>query len=65
MSKEMSTEKKPTVMDILAEVAEAFCNDYCKYPELCQRKADNTDSDEDEDYLYDHFCGDCPLNRIV
>lgn len=50
------------VTDILQEVKDAICNDYCKYPEKCL--AEIKDPDEAEQYCLDHYCADCPLGRL-
>lgn len=50
--------KPKTVTDILIEVQEAICADYCKYPE--QYEGEN----EDEDALIRDHCNSCPLGWL-
>ena len=45
-----------TVTGILEEIADEFCNNYCKWQQVYCR-------DEDEDSLEEQ-CVKCPLNRI-
>ena len=46
-----------SITEILEEVKEAMCDDYCKYPNM---KNDN------EDWLFEKGspCETCPLNRL-
>ena len=50
----MSDEKKPTVSDILDEIVEKMCNEYCRFPYEIT----------DEDQLYKEKCENCPLTRL-
>lgn len=47
---------KQTVTDILHEVIQKMCDEYCKYPEQY--------TGEDEDKLYEEKCDNCPLNLL-
>lgn len=47
-------EKKKTVVQIIEEAVEEFCNDYCKYPH-------EIDSEEE----MEEICEKCPFERIV
>jgi len=51
-----------TVAQLLDQIASEFCDSYCKYPEVAASERSDTD---DTDYLYDHYCGDCPLQRLM
>lgn len=42
------------VSDIMKEVAEEFCNGYCRFPFLV----------EDEEELYSKHCEKCPINKL-
>lgn len=52
-----------TVAQLLDEIAAEFCDKYCKFPEVTASERGETD--ETVDYLYDHYCGDCPLQRLM
>jgi len=43
-----------TAYEIMEEVAEEFCNEYCRFPFLV----------EDEDELYSKHCEKCPINKL-
>ena len=45
-----------TVVNIIHEVIESICNEYCKFPE--QYTEDN------EENLYSEHCEKCPLNKL-
>lgn len=49
----MDEQKK--VREIIKEVIEKICNDYCKYPEEYREKCER---------LIDDQCCNCPLNRL-
>ena len=51
-----------TVTGLLSEITYEICENYCKYPEVSKGKV--KDEDAAEDWLYDHYCVDCPLNKI-
>lgn len=46
-----------TVTDILEQVKESICDNYCKFPE-------RYNENEDWDRLYREICDACPLNRL-
>ncbi len=50
------TPDTPSVSDILDAIACAFCNDYCKWPELCG---------DDEEQLYTQHCDSCPIGKLA
>lgn len=56
----MSEEK--TVTGLLSEIADKVCEYICKYPEIA--KAEVKDPDLADDYLYEKYCANCPLNMI-
>ena len=43
-----------TVTGLLQEIADDFCDNYCKYP----------DRYTDEDKMMEEHCDQCPLNKI-
>ena len=51
-----------TVVEIIEEVIEKMCSDYCKFPE--QYEKEYGDSDEGVDKMAEDRCGKCPLNRL-
>ena len=48
--------------DILADVVDRMCTEYCKYPELVRSQV--KDIGEADDKLIDDYCEHCPLNRL-
>lgn len=55
-------EKKVTVTGLLTEIEDEICDNYCKYPEICQ--AERKDPDDAEQLLYEKYCAKCPLNKL-
>ena len=51
--------RQQTVTDIIEEVKEAMCNDYCRY----QREY-NPDENNNLDLWDSDICAGCPLNRL-
>lgn len=57
---EKAKKNKP-ISDILEEVREDMCNNYCKYPNMPVPEG------KTEDWLFDDEdspCNDCPLNYL-
>ena len=52
-----------TVTEILHEVVETTCRDYCKYPDEYLAKI--KDVDEAQETMIDEVCSKCPLSRLV
>lgn len=55
---EMKTEKKKkkldvTISEMLEDIATKICDDYCKWPSICQNESD-----------LHKICAECPLNRL-
>ena len=52
----MIDEKKKSVCDILSQIADDICDNYCKYRDTC-----------DEDAMCDIIRdgGECPLDKLV
>lgn len=57
-----STAMSKTVTEILDEIENEICRNYCKYPDICM--AEVKDPDMADDLLYDRYCENCPFNRI-
>ena len=57
-------EKKETCHQIMINVINEICDNYCKYPDMYVSK--NPDADEDflEDLMYTEICSKCPMNRL-
>lgn len=51
-----------TVVEIIVEVVEKMCSDYCKFPE--QYVKEYGDSDEGLNKMFEDHCDKCPLNRL-
>lgn len=49
-------EKSKTVTDILEEVKQEMCDDYCKYPTIV--------NDREDLFADDSPCIECPLNKL-
>lgn len=49
-------EKSKTVTDILEEVKQEICDDYCKYPTIV--------NDREDLFADDSPCMECPLNKL-
>lgn len=47
-----------TVTQIIDEVREQMCNEYCKYTAVAVQLLDESTEEMDK------ICGDCPLNRL-
>ena len=54
------TEKKEnkSVTDMIEEVREKMCNEYCKYPDTWDAEKEGMELSEIE------ICDECPLNRL-
>jgi len=51
-----------TVTELLEEITQEFCMDYCKYPGICE--AEKKNPDEAEKLLYETYCKKCPFNKL-
>ena len=51
-----------TVTDLLTEIEDEICNDYCKFPDIA--RAEVKDANAAEDLLYTKYCKGCPLNKL-
>lgn len=48
-------EKPKAIIDMLTEITDDLCQNYCKYPAMYN------DSEDEEDRLYQNHCKNCPL----
>jgi hypothetical protein len=55
--------EEKTCAQIFDEIIMEMCDKYCKCP--AEAEAAVEDPDDAEDYLYNHYCGDCPLQRLM
>jgi hypothetical protein len=53
----MSIQEHPTISEIVEEVKEQICDQYCKYRETAEKHEIGFDALIEK-------CGDCPLNRL-
>lgn len=54
----MSNDKTKTITEQIQEVADDFCDNYCKYPDIWDEEKEGCELSES-----DH-CRNCPLNRL-
>lgn len=57
--------KKESITAILIHAVDEICDNYCKYPDMMISKDPESDPDILEDMLYEQYCANCPLNRLV
>lgn len=48
-----------TVANIMEQIAEAMCNNYCKFPSIWNEEEEGMELCESD------ICKNCPLNRLV
>ena len=51
-----------TVTELLTEIEDEICNDYCKFPDIAREEV--KDANAAEDLLYTKYCKGCPLNKL-
>ncbi len=56
-------EKEKTVPEMLSDIADAICNDYCKFPDQVWSLV--KDIDDAENTLMAIYCDHCPLQRLT
>lgn len=51
------------VGDLLEEISQDICDNYCKYPQVVHEMylRDMITEDEKQDYMIEHYCNSCPL----
>ena len=54
----MSNDKTKTITQQIQEVADDFCDNYCKYPDIWDEEKEGCELSES-----DH-CRNCPLSRL-
>ena len=52
-----------TVADILQDVTDSICDNYCKWPDIYA--AYTREHDDDDTKLLKEKCGKCPLNKLI
>lgn len=52
-----------SVQDIFNYVCDQMCDKYCRFPEKVARE--RKDEDDADDYLYEHYCEECPMNLLI
>ena len=53
------SEMDKTITEQLQEIAEDFCNHYCKHPDTWDEEAEGCDLSESD------VCSNCPMGRLV
>lgn len=51
-----------TITEQIEEVCNEICDNYCKYPQISLEKY--KDPDEAYEWLMNHCCEKCPLDRL-
>lgn len=51
-------DKQKTVSEMLLDIANDICNNYCKYPGIYDEQKEGVELCESE------ICANCPLNRL-
>ena len=54
----MSVDKKKKLSAQLEQIAEDFCNNYCKYPDIWYEEKEGIELSESD------ICANCPMSRI-
>lgn len=49
-----------TVTEILGDIEQEICDNYCKYPEICMKEQ----PERAEDLLFEKYCANCQLNKL-
>lgn len=55
----MKDENNMTVANIMEQIVEAICANYCKFPLMWDEEAEGVELCESD------ICKNCPLNRLV
>ena len=50
-----------TIHEAIDEVAAEICKNYCKYPQIAHDAWLKDKTQDETDYLTEHYCNDCPL----
>lgn len=59
-------DNKPTpITRILIEVIDEICDHYCKYQASMIPENPGDEVDMLEDMLYEQYCANCPLTKLV
>ena len=57
-------DQKP-ITRILIEVVDEICDKYCKYQDMLLGENPGEDTDMLEDMLYEQYCANCPLTKLI
>ena len=63
-----SRDKRKTITAQFEEIKEQMCDKYCKYPDEVHQRylLDEFENEEDKfEYLMEHYCKDCPLQKLT
>ena len=55
----VAAEEKKTISQKLEDIANDFCDNYCKYPEKWDEEKEGCELCESE------ICAECPINKLV
>ena len=61
----MSEQQNKPITRILNEVIDEICSDYCKYSAQLLSQNQGEEVDILEDMLYEQYCANCPLVRMI
>lgn len=56
---ETQEEQKQTIPQLLEEVANKFCDGYCKYPDMWDEEV------EGYELCLSEICANCPINQLI
>ena len=59
LQKEAEAEGQKSVPQILGDIADRFCDNYCKYPEIWDEEKEGCELCESD------ICVKCPINRLT
>lgn len=53
--------------EILEEISQDICDNYCKYPQVVHEMylRDEISENEKDDFMMEHYCDKCPLTERI
>lgn len=63
--KTMADQNQKPITRILIEVVDEICDNYCKYPAMMLSENQEEEADMLEDMLYEQYCANCPLTKLI
>lgn len=60
--------ERMTIPEQMLKITEEMCDKYCKYPDEVHQKylMDEFENEDDKfEYLMEHYCNDCPLQKLT